>query len=100
MEKKKKKKILLVFVFICVFHLYSIGYCFSYITIVVNLYDTVHGKKNKRIVFGFCVYSIHQYLFIFCFWLLCLLVFLICTVLVIYLFFFPYITIVVNLLRK
>jgi hypothetical protein len=52
------------------------------------------GKKNKRIVFGFCVYSIHQYIYFFCFLLLCLLVFLICIVLI---FFFPYITIVVTL---
>jgi hypothetical protein len=59
--------LLLVFVFTGVFHLYSIGYFFSYITIVVNLYDTAHGKKNKRIVFGFCVYSIHQYFFFFFF---------------------------------
>jgi hypothetical protein len=60
--------LLLVFVFTGFFHLYSTGYLFIYffyITIVVNLYDTAHGKKNKRIVFGFCFYSIHQYLFIF-----------------------------------
>ena len=81
MEKKKKSFgfcvysiyqylfifLLLVFVFTGVFHLYSIGYFFFYITIVVNLYSTAHGKKNERIVFGFCVYSIHQYLFFFAF---------------------------------
>jgi hypothetical protein len=28
------------------FNLYSTGYFFSYITIVVNLYSTAHGKNN------------------------------------------------------
>jgi hypothetical protein len=81
MEKKKKKKflvfvftsytniylffLLLVFVFTGVFHLYSTGYFFSYIIIVVNPYDTAHGKKIKEFFFGFCVYIIHHYLFIF-----------------------------------
>ena len=44
-------------------------YFFSYITIIVNLYDTAHGKKIKELflVFGFCVYSIHQYIYIYIF---------------------------------
>jgi hypothetical protein len=36
----------LAFVFTGVFNMYIIGYFFSYITIVVNLYGTGHGKNN------------------------------------------------------
>jgi hypothetical protein len=62
--KKKKKKnsfgfcvysiyqylfifLLLVFEFTGIFHLYSTGFFFSYIIIVINLYDTTHEKKIK-----------------------------------------------------
>jgi hypothetical protein len=89
-------------VFTGVFHLYNSGYFFSNTTIVVNLYDTTHGKKkNKRIVFGFCVYSIHQYYYFFL-----LLAFVFIGVFNLYsigyyfILFFSYITIVVNLLKK
>ena len=53
------------FWFLCllagVFNLYntSFFFFFSYITIVVNLYGTVHGKNNQLYNF-------------FCFWFLCL----------------------------
>jgi hypothetical protein len=57
---------LLVFVFTGVFNLQSIGYFLSNITIVVNLYGTVHGKKKKKLlvlclqhipIFFFCVFN-------------------------------------------
>ena len=74
-EKKKKK----VFWFQCLQHIsifiyfFAFGFCvycvfsicivlaifFSYITIVVNLYGTAHGKNNQ----------LYNY---FCFWFLCL----------------------------
>jgi hypothetical protein len=46
-------------VFTGVFHLYSAGYFFSNTTIVVNLYDTTHGKKIKELflVFVFTAYT-------------------------------------------
>jgi hypothetical protein len=62
--------LLLVFVFIGVFHLYSAGYFFSYITIVVNLYDIAYGKKIKELflVFVFTTYTnIYIYIYIFAF---------------------------------
>jgi hypothetical protein len=80
--------------------MYNTGFFFffPYITIVINLYGTVYREKKKKkkkslFVLVFIAYT-NIYLF-FCFWFLCLLVFSICIVLVN--FFFPYITIVVNL---
>ena len=62
-----------------VFNLYSIGYfifIFSYITIIVNLYDITHGKNNQLYNY-FCYWFLYlQHIpvfFIFCFWFLCLL---------------------------
>jgi hypothetical protein len=57
-------------VFIGVFHLYSAGYFFSNITIVVNLYDIAYGKKIKELflVFVFTTYTnIYIYIYIFFF---------------------------------
>ena len=59
--------LLLVFVFTGIFHLYSTGYFFSYIIIVVNLYNTAHGKKIKELflVFVFTAYTnIYIYFFL------------------------------------
>jgi hypothetical protein len=88
--------LLLVFVFTGVFNLYSIGYFFPYITIVVNLYGIAHGEKKKKIIFGFCVYSTYQYIYIYIFLLFA---FVFTGVFNLYSigFFFSYITIVVNL---
>ena len=94
MEKKKKKSfgfsvysiyqylficLLLVFVFTGVFNLYSTGYFFPYITIVVNLYGIAHGKNNQLynyFCFWFlCLQHIPVFIyFFFFFWFLCLLV--------------------------
>jgi hypothetical protein len=94
--------LLLAFVFTGVFNLYSIGYFFfSYITIVVNLYGTAHGKNNQLYNY-FCFWflclqhiPVFIYFFFFCFWFLCLLagVFNLYSTS----YFFSYITIVVNL---
>ena len=83
------------FFFFCVFNgvfnLYGNGYLFiyfSYITIIVDLYGTAHGKNNQ----------LYNY---FCFWFLCLLagVFILYSTDFYFLFYFifSYITIVVNL---
>jgi hypothetical protein len=50
MEKINSYIMFFGFWFLClltgVFNLYSTGYFFSYITIVVNLYGTAQGKNN------------------------------------------------------
>ena len=74
--------LLLTFAFIGVLNLYSIGYfifIFSYITIIVNLYDITHGKNNQLynyFCFWFlCLQHIPVFIyFFFFFWFLCLLV--------------------------
>jgi hypothetical protein len=86
------------FGFLCllagVLNLYSTGYFFSYIIIIVNLYGTAYEKKKKNCFWFLCLQHISIYIniykYIFCFWLLCLLLFLICTVLVILFYFFLY----------
>ena len=84
--------LLLVFVFTSVFNLYS--------TTVVNLYGTTHGKNNQLYNYFYfwflflCLQHITVFIY-FCFWVSCLLA----SVFNLYSidFFFPYITIIVNL---
>ena len=84
--------LLLAFVFTSVFNLYSINFFFSYITIVVYLYGTAHGKHNQLYnYFGFwflCLQHIPVFIYLFFAFGFCVywLVFLICTVQVIYFF--------------
>ena len=89
-----KKKKFLVFVFTAYANIYIYIFCFwllclllflictilviffSYITIVVNIYGTTHGKNNQLYNY-FCYWFLYlQHIpvfFIFCFWFLCLL---------------------------
>ena len=85
-----KKKLFLVFVFSI--HQYIYFFClwllcllvflictvlaifFSYITIVVNLYDIVHGKNNQLYNYFFFWFLCLQHISVFFFfWFLCLL---------------------------